>query len=150
MGIDLDTLKNDLDKLADLMRKTDEDLYNKLTSVTKDFSDLNVSVKLVVNNLNQFIDTFKSHDENEMKKYGDILEMFKEVQKSAKEQEAKYVTKEEFSALQKLTKENGDAIKEGWKLFYKVSGGLTVLIVFGGLIMYILNLISKLQALGVN
>ena len=150
MSTDLDTLKKDLDKLADLMRKTDDDLYNKLTTVTKDFSDLNVSVKLVVNNLNQFIDTFKNHDENEMKKYGDILEMFKEVQKSAKEQEAKYVTKEEFSALQKLTKENGDAIKEGWKLFYKVSGGLTVLIVFGGLIMYILNLISKLQAFGVN
>lgn len=150
MSTDLDTLKKDLDKLTDLMRKTDEDLYNKISSVTKDFSELNVSVKLVVNNLNSFIETFKRHDDNEMRKYGDILEMFKEVQKSAKEQEAKYVTKEEFSALQKLTKENGEAIKEGWKLFYKVSGGLTVLIVFGGLIMYILNLISKLQALGVN
>lgn len=150
MSTDLDSLKRDMDKLADLMRKTDEDLYNKLSSVTKDFSELNVSVKLVVNNLSAFIETFKNHDDNEMKKYGDILEMFKEVQKSAKDQEAKYVTKDEFSALQKITIENGDAIKEGWKLFYKVSGGLTVLIAFGGLIMYMLSLISKLQALGVN
>ena len=92
----IEELKKDLDKLADLMRKTDEDLYHKLNSVTKDFSELNLSVKLVVNNLNSFIDTFKSHDDNEMKKYGDILNMFKEVQSSAKSQEAKYVTKEEF------------------------------------------------------
>lgn len=146
----LDEIKKDLEKLSDLMRKTDEDLYHKLASVTKDFSELNLSVKLVVNNLNSFIDTFKNHDDNEMKKYGDILDMFKEVQNSAKSQEAKYVTKDEFEKLQKITEENGKAIKEGWALFYKVSGGLTVLITLGGVIMYMLNLISQVQKLGVQ
>lgn len=146
----IEEIKKDLDKLADLMRKTDEDLYHKLNSVTKDFSELNLSVQLVVNNLNSFIDTFKSHDDNEMKKYGDILNMFKEVQSSAKSQEAKYVTKEEFEKLQRITEENGKAIKEGWALFYKVSGGLTVLVILSGVIMYMLNLISQVQKLGVH
>lgn len=161
---ELDSLKKDLDNLASNIRITEKEMYEKIDSLAKDLydnikatnkevTDQNISLKIVIEKLSIFIDTFKNHDENEMKKYADILNMFEKVETTIKQRDKDtkdtYVTKEEFLQIKIDMKENTDAIKKGWQLFYKVSGGVTMLVVVGGLFVWILNLYSKLQALGV-
>jgi len=151
---DIDNLKNDIDKLADTLRKSEKDIYNKIDGTNLTVSELNTSVKLIIDKLSTFIETFKNHDNNEMQKYDDILKMFEKSQSETKKLEEKisekYITKDEMKIFQTQLEQNNKAIKQGFKFFYIGSGIILAIVTFGGLIMWILNLISKLQSLGVN
>ena len=161
----LDDLKKDLDNLGNNIRQNEKDVYEKLDSLAKDLyskiditndrvSKQSTSLEVMIEKMSIFIDTFRNHDENEMRKYSDILLMFEKVENTIKQRDKdvkdSYVSKEEFSKLQKLTEENGEAIKEGWKLFYKVSGGITALILLGSVIAYVVSLVNQLHSLGVK
>jgi N-acetylmuramic acid 6-phosphate (MurNAc-6-P) etherase len=80
--------------------------------------------------------------------------MFKELQTDLNQSEKsiyeKFASKQDLQEINKKLKENSDAIKQGFKIFYIGSGIMITLGVVGGLIMWILNLISELQKLGVN
>jgi len=154
MADSIDNLKIDIDRLGDNLRKSEKEIYDKINSTNATVGDLNTSVKLVIEKLNSFIDTFKNHDTNEMQKYDDIIVMFKSLQTDLKQSEKsideKFASKQELQEINKKLKENSDAIKQGFKIFYIGTGIIITLSVVGGLIMWILNLINELQKLGVN
>lgn len=152
--VDIDNLKSDIDKLADTLRKSEKDIYSKFDTTNATVGELNTSIKLVVEKLTSFIETFKHHDTNEMQKYDDILDMFKQSQLETKKLEEKisekYITKTEMKKFDEKVEEISKAVKQGFKIFYIGTGIVLSFSVIGGLIMWILNLISKLQSLGVN
>ena len=151
---DMDELKNDMDKLADRLRSSEKDLYGKIDTTNATVVELNISVKLMVDKLMTFIKTFENHDMNEMNKYDDIVKMFKEAKTETKKLEEKlndkYITKEEMNKFDTYVEELSKAVKQGFKLFYIGTGVFVTLGVFGGLIMWILDLVNKLQSLGVH
>ena len=151
---DMDELKNDMDKLADRLRSSEKDLYGKIDTTNATVVELNISVKLMVDKLMTFIKTFENHDMNEMNKYDDIVKMFKEAKTETKKLEEKlndkYITKEEMNKFDTKVEELSKAVKQGFKLFYIGTGVFVTLGVFGGLIMWILDLVNKLQSLGVH
>ena len=151
---DMEELKNDIDKLADRLRSSEKDLYGKLDNTNATVGELNISVKLMVDKLRTFIKTFENHDMNEMNKYDDIVKMFKEAKTETKKLEEKlndkYITKEEMNKFDTKVEELSKAVKQGFKLFYIGTGVFVTLGVFGGLIMWILDLVNKLQSLGVH
>ena len=151
---DMEELKNDTDKLADRLRSSEKDLYGKLDNTNATVGELNISVKLMVDKLLTFIKTFENHDMNEMNKYDDIVKMFKEAKTETKKLEEKlndkYITKEEMNKFDTKVEELSKAVKQGFKLFYIGTGVFVTLGVFGGLIMWILDLVNKLQSLGVH
>ena len=151
---DMEELKNDIDKLADRLRSSEKDLYGKLDNTNATVGELNISVKLMVDKLLTFIKTFENHDMNEMNKYDDIVKMFKEAKTETKKLEEKlndkYITKEEMNKFDTKVEELSKAVKQGFKLFYIGTGVFVTLGVFGGLIMWILDLVNKLQSLGVH
>ena len=151
---DMEELKNDIDKLADRLRSSEKDLYGKLDNTNLTVNELNISVKLMVDKLLTFIKTFENHDMNEMNKYDDILKMFKEAKTETKKLEEKlndkYITKEEMNKFDTKVEELSKAVKQGFKLFYIGTGVFVTLGVFGGLMMWILDLVNKLQSLGVH
>lgn len=151
---DMEELKNDMDKLADRLRSSEKDLYGKLDNTNATVGELNISVKLMVDKLLTFIKTFENHDMNEMNKYDDIVKMFKEAKTETKKLEEKlndkYITKEEMNKFDTKVEELSKAVKQGFKLFYIGTGVFVTLGVFGGLIMWILDLVNKLQSLGVH
>ncbi len=151
---DMEELKNDIDKLADRLRSSEKDLYGKLDNTNLTVNELNISVKLMVDKLLTFIKTFENHDMNEMNKYDDIVKMFKEAKTETRKLEEKlndkYITKEEMNKFDTKVEELSKAVKQGFKLFYIGTGVFVTLGVFGGLIMWILDLVNKLQSLGVH
>ena len=151
---DMEELKNDIDKLADRLRSSEKDLYGKIDSTNLTVNELNISVKLMVDKLLTFIKTFENHDMNEMNKYDDIVKMFKEAKTETKKLEEKlndkYITKEEMNKFDTKVEELSKAVKQGFKFFYIGTGVFVTLGVFGGLIMWILDLVNKLQSLGVH
>ena len=151
---DMEELKNDIDKLADRLRSSEKDLYGKIDSTNLTVNELNISVKLMVDKLLTFIKTFENHNINEMNKYDDIVKMFKEAKTETKKLEEKlndkYITKEEMNKFDTKVEELSKAVKQGFKLFYIGTGVFVTLGVFGGLIMWILDLVNKLQSLGVH
>lgn len=151
---DMEELKNDIDKLADRLRSSEKDLYGKIDNTNLTVNELNISVKLMVDKLLTFIRTFENHDMNEMNKYDDIVKMFKEAKTETKKLEEKlndkYITKEEMNKFDTKVEELSKAVKQGFKLFYIGTGVFVTLGVFGGLIMWILDLVNKLQSLGVH
>ena len=151
---DMEELKNDIDKLADRLRSSEKDLYGKIDNTNLTVNELNISVKLMVDKLRTFIKTFENHDMNEMNKYDDIVKMFKEAKTETKKLEEKlndkYITKEEMNKFDTKVEELSKAVKQGFKLFYIGTGVFVTLGVFGGLIMWILDLVNKLQSLGVH
>lgn len=151
---DMEELKNDIDKLSDRLRSSEKDLYGKIDNTNLTVNELNISVKLMVDKLLTFIKTFENHDMNEMNKYDDIVKMFKEAKTETKKLEEKlndkYITKEEMNKFDTKVEELSKAVKQGFKLFYIGTGVFVTLGVFGGLIMWILDLVNKLQSLGVH
>jgi uncharacterized coiled-coil DUF342 family protein len=151
---DIDNLIIDIDRLGETLRKSEKEIYEKINSTNATVGDLNTSVKLVIEKLNSFIDTFKNHDTNEMQKYDDIIDMFKKSQEEIKKLEdkisSKYITKDEMKNFETKLEDNSKAVKQGFKIFYIGTGILITFSVVGGLIMWILNLISELQKLGAN
>ena len=151
---DMEELKNDMDKLADRLRSSEKDLYGKIENTNLTVNELNISVKLMVDKLRTFIKTFENHDMNEINKYDDIVKMFKEAKTETKKLEEKlndkYITKEEMNKFDTKVEELSKAVKQGFKLFYIGTGVFVTLGVFGGLIMWILDLVNKLQSLGVH
>ena len=151
---DIDNLKIDIDRLGETLRKSEKEIYEKINNTNSTVGDLNTSVKLVIEKLNSFIDTFKNHDTNEMQKYDDIIDMFKKSQEEIKKLEdkisSKYINKDEMKNFETKLEDNSKAVKQGFKIFYIGTGILITFSVVGGLIMWILNLISELQKLGVN
>lgn len=151
---DMEELKNDIDKLADRLRSSEKDIYGKIDNTNLTVNELNISVKLMVDKLLTFIKTFENHDMNEMNKYDDIVKMFKEAKTETKKLEEKlndkYITKEEMNKFDTKVEELSKAVKQGFKLFYIGTGVFVTLGVFGGLIMWILDLVNKLQSLGVH
>lgn len=151
---DMEELKNDIDKLADRLRSSEKDIYGKIDNTNLTVNELNTSVKLMVDKLLTFIKTFENHDMNEMNKYDDIVKMFKEAKTETKKLEEKlndkYITKEEMNKFDTKVEELSKAVKQGFKLFYIGTGVFVTLGVFGGLIMWILDLVNKLQSLGVH
>jgi hypothetical protein len=55
-----------------------------------------------------------------------------------------------MSKFDTKVEELSKAVKQGFKFFYIGTGIFITLVVFGGLVMWILDLVSKLQALGVH
>ena len=151
---DMEELKNDIDKLADRLRSSEKDLYGKIDNTNLTVNELNISVKLMFDKLLTFIKTFENHDMSEMHKYDDIVKMFKEAKTETKKLEEKlndkYITKEEMNKFDTKVEELSKAVKQGFKLFYIGTGVFVTLGVFGGLIMWILDLVNKLQSLGVH
>lgn len=151
---DMEELKNDIEKLADRLRSSEKDIYGKIDNTNLTVNELNISVKLMVDKLLTFIKTFENHDMNEMNKYDDIVKMFKEAKTETKKLEEKlndkYITKEEMNKFDTKVEELSKAVKQGFKLFYIGTGVFVTLGVFGGLIMWILDLVNKLQSLGVH
>lgn len=151
---DIEELKNDIDKLADRLRSSEKDLYGKIDVTNATVVELNISVKLMVDKLMTFIKTFESHDVNEMNKYDDIVKMFKQAQNETKKLEEKlndkYITKEEMNKFDAKVEELSKAVKQGFKFFYIGTGIFITLGIFGGLVMWILDLVSKLQAVGIH
>ena len=150
----MEELKNDIDKLADSLKSSEKDLYGRLDNTNTTVGELNISVKLMVDKLLTFIKTFENHDMNEMNKYDDIVKMFNEAKTETKKLEEKlndkYITKEEMNKFDTKVEELSKAVKQGFKLFYIGTGVFVTLGVFGGLIMWILDLVNKLQSLGVH
>lgn len=154
MSDDTASLKKDIDNLGDRLREAESKLYDRITLTDKSQYELNGSVKLMFEKLNAFLETFKSHDLNEMNKYDEILKMFKESKDEFKKLEDRisqdYVTKKEINKFERQLEETNKTVKQGLKVFYIGTGIFIALITLGSLIMYILNLISKLQSMGVS
>lgn len=150
----LEDLKKDLDNLGSKLRETEKDIYSKIEATNQNVSSLNSDVKVVIEKLMTFIDTFKNHDDNEMKKYDTITTMFQKTQDEVKKLEenisSKYATKADMIDIEKKLKENNDAIKQGFKIFYIGTGIFISLGIIGSLIMWIFNLLSKLNEMGVH
>lgn len=150
----IENLKHDISKLGTVLRESEKELYDRINGTDKNVADLNTSVKLIVDKLGTFIETFKSHDTNEMQKYDNILAMFNQSREETKKLEEKlndkYVTKEDMKEFEKKLDENSRAIKQGFKYFYMGAGVLITIGTIGSLLMWVLNLISKLQSLGVH
>lgn len=151
---ELTDLKNDLNNLGAKLRESEKDIYSKLDATNANVSSLNSDVRVVVEKLTTFIDTFKNHDENEMKKYDTISEMFKQTQNEVRNLEInignKYATKDDMVEIENKLKENNEAIKQGFKIFYIGTGIFISIGVIGSLIMWIIDLLSKLQQMGVH
>lgn len=154
MSDDTASLKKDIDNIGDRLREAESKLYDRITLTDKSQYELNGSVKLMFDKLNTFIETFKNHDQNEMNKYDEILKMFKESKDEFKKLEDRisqdYVTKKEINKFERQLEETNKTVKQGLKVFYIGTGIFIALVTLGSLIMYILNLISKLQSMGVN
>lgn len=154
MADDTASLKKDIDMLGERLREAESKLYDRITLTDKSQYELSGSVKLMFEKLTTFIETFKNHDQNEMNKYDEILKMFKESKDEFKKLEDKisqeYVTKKEINKFERQLEETNKTVKQGLKIFYIGTGIFITLVTFGSLIMYILNLISKLQSMGVN
>lgn len=150
----LENLKQDINKLGNILRESEKGLNDRINNTDADVAKLNTSVLIMVDKLSTFIEAFKDHDRNEINKYDDILEMFKgsreEFKKLEESTSKNYVTKEELHEIKRALKENSDAVKQGFKIFYIGTGVLLSLGTFGSLVMYILNLTSQLQSLGVH
>lgn len=150
----LENLKSDINKLGNILRESEKGLNDRINRTDADVAKLNTSVLVMVDKLTTFIESFKDHDRNEMNKYDDILSMFKESKDEFRRLEENttknFVSKEELQEIKKVLKEHGDAVKQGFRLFYTGSGVVLTVGVVGGLVMYILNLVSQLQALGVH
>ena len=151
---DIDNLKADIDKLADTLRKSEKDIYVKIDSTNATVGELKTASQLLLEKLSTFLETFEKHDTNEMQKYDDILKMFKKTQKQKRKLEktigSKYATKKDIEEINVKLNENNEGMKKGFKFFYIGTGIFMSIVGAGGLIMWVLSLISELQKLGVN
>jgi hypothetical protein len=108
-------------------------------------------LQALLTKLNEFMETFKNHDNNEMVKYSNIENMFSKVQKETKDLEVKigetYATKDELKYLLKGLEENKTAINKGFKVFYIGSGIVLAIGVFGTVIVWLLDIIASLKGM---
>lgn len=150
----IDNLKADIDKLGTVLRVAEKEIYERINTTDKNVNELNTASKLLLEKLSAFLETFEKHDSNEMQKYDDILKMFEKTQKQKRKLEktfgSKYATKRDIEEINIKLNENNEGMKKGFKIFYIGTGIFMAIVGAGGLIMWILNLISELQKLGVN
>jgi DNA repair exonuclease SbcCD ATPase subunit len=136
------------------MRDTENKLDKKINyqesqihSANSNFIELNSTVKSLAGSLRTFIASFEKHDENEMEKYDKIEETNRKIRKEIQEYKnsVDVVIKE---SIDQLKREEIKPLKEtqrkAFKIFYVGSGVVMALGGIGGLIMWIVNLYSRL------
>lgn len=124
-----------------------DELFDRVRKVEQIQIEDSINLKLISNNLEEFLKVFKGHDEKEMDKYSEIQKVIQEHKDEATDLKNKVdiiITSQDNSAkrLDALEKTKQEFTKKAWQL----SGALTVLGLLGGGILYILNLLAKLQA----
>lgn len=141
-------LRKDIDNLAKSFRDSEEKLYDRIRESEKDLHENNTNIKLVIQKVQDFIEMFEKHDTNEMEKYTSIDASIKDMKREIKKLEDKYATKEDVNAIKDDVKTVADDVKKGFRIFYIGTGIFITIGGLGGLIMWILNLLTKINSLG--
>lgn len=132
-----DDFKKDLDTLYKLTRENEDKCRDRISKIDKDYIEINVHLKNLAKNTSDFIESFEKHDKEEMDKYNKIESSINKMN-------------EKLNKLSSL-KEDVDSLKQtqrkAIKYFYIGSGILITLGALGSFIVYLLNVISKYQAI---
>jgi len=127
-------ISKDLDTLFKLLRTVEE----KTNQNTLDTNTLNSSMQTLIKSVDSFLSEFKNHDANEMEKYTAIEQTNIKIHNRLGILEDD--RKEEKLAREKMQK-NQDKF---FKIMYIGTGIFISFSIIGGLIMFILDLLSKI------
>jgi len=127
-------ISKDLDTLFKLLRTVEE----KTNQNTLDTNTLNSSMQTLIKSVDSFLSEFKNHDVNEMEKYTAIEQTNIKIDNRLGILEDD--RKEEKLAREKMQK-NQDKF---FKIMYIGTGIFISFSIIGGLIMFILDLLSKI------
>lgn len=141
-------LKKDLDKLAQTFRSSEEKIYERINEDAKVSSAMNTNLELIVQKVSAFIDMFEKHDQTEMQKYISIEEAIKTMSSELKTLEDKYVTKDELKDVKNDIRTMSESIRKGFRIFWMGAGVLLGVSTLGALVLWIVNLTTKLNQLG--
>ncbi len=134
MGSKTKEISKDLDTLFNLLRTVED----KTNQNTLDTNTLNSSMRTLIKSVDSFLTEFKNHDVNEMEKYTSIEQTnIKIDNRLGKLEEDRGIEKLEREKMQK----NQDKF---FKIMYIGTGIFISFSIIGGLIMFILDLLSKL------
>ena len=140
-----DNIKQDLDKLYDILREEqaknvisfkeqDEIIHKTSSSVVL----LNDKMSNLTHSLNDFIKTFKTHDEKEMEKYTEIEHSNREINTELVSQ--RKASKEQQEMLNTMQKNQS----KFYKVFYIGTGIVAGIGFIASAVMWILNILSKI------
>jgi len=134
MGSKTKEISKDLDTLFKLLRTVED----KTNQNTLDTNTLNSSMQTLIKSVDSFLSEFKNHDVNEMEKYTAIEQTNIKIDNRLGILEDD--RKEEKLAREKMQK-NQDKF---FKIMYIGTGIFISFSIIGGLIMFILDLLSKI------
>lgn len=145
-------IKKELDTVFRLIRESETKFdkrinteSTKLNQVNLDVTEINANLKNLVDTTKKFIDNFEKHDENEMAKYDDIEATNKETNDRLSKLENAQKSRTESTNEMKDTIESMQKSQQKfYKYFYIGTGIISTIIGLGSLLMFILNLMSKI------
>jgi uncharacterized membrane protein len=145
MASKYDDLKKDLDTLFQVQRELENKIEKKVDEGFKEIHTLGADVTIIKNNIStvvekvaSFVDTFEKHDANEMDKYNKIQEELTKLNTTSNENNTKI---KEMEICQTKIKETQSKFI---KIFWIGTGVVTTIVAMGSLILFILDLMSKI------
>lgn len=145
MASKYEDFKRDLDTLFKISRDNEEKcrtevrrVEDKVSSIDKDYIEINGTLKSLATNVKSFIENFDKHDESEMAKYDKINESINNLSSKIGNIEQLHDDVEELKVTQ----------KKAIKYFWIGTGVISTLGALITAIVFILDFVSKIQKVG--